>query len=136
MRYDIVMKKAITILTIDSLAGLSVGVLTLALTPLLVGSIFGWPIEYVYFIGGANVIYGCFSGALVLSYRRTKRVSIVAVILLIIANGAWAGQCLAQIWWLSKGDPAGLLLVHMGLEALFVGVLAFLEAKHVLPAVV
>ncbi|MEQ9365057.1 MAG: hypothetical protein RIF32_12470 [Leptospirales bacterium] len=130
------MNKAITILKIDSLAGLAVGALTLALTPLLVGSFFAWPIEYVYFIGGANVIYGCFSGSLLLMYRRTGRLSAAGVILLIIANSAWAGQCFAQIWWLSQGDePAILLLAHMGLEAVFVAVLAFQEAKYTLPAI-
>ncbi|MCR9142679.1 MAG: hypothetical protein NXI24_10545 [bacterium] len=130
------MKKAITILTVDSLAGLAVGILTLALTPLLSGPVFAWPIEYVYFIGGANVIYGCYSGALVLGYRRTNQVWSAGAILLIIANSAWAGQCFAQIWWLSTtGEPPLLLLVHMGLEALFVAVLAYQEARHVLPAI-
>ncbi len=129
------MKTAIRILTVDSLAGLAVGVLTLALTPLLTGPFFQWPIEYVFFIGGANVLYGCYSGLLVLSRRRLGRVPVAGVILLIIANSVWAGQCFAQIWWLSHGKPPILLLVHMGLEALFVLGLAFVEARDVLPAV-
>lgn len=118
----------------DSLAGLAVGIATLSLTPILTGSFFEWPIGYVLFIGGANVIYGCFSGALVLASRRSQRVPQAGVILLIIANSLWAGQCFAQIWWLSKGEPPILLLVHMGLEALFVLGLAYLEARDVLPA--
>ncbi len=80
-------------------------------------------------------MYGCFSGALVLITRRSERVPLVGAILLIIANSLWAGQCFAQIWWLSQtGEPPILLLVHMGLEALFVLGLAFLEARDVLPA--
>lgn len=118
---------------VDSLAGLAVGLLTLLLTPVLSGPFFQWPVGYVYFIGGANLLYGCYSGALLLGYRRTQRIWSAGVILLIIANSAWAGQCFAQIWWLSQGEPPLLLLVHIGLEALFVAVLAFQEARSVLP---
>jgi hypothetical protein len=128
------MKRAITILSVDSLAGLAVGVLTLSLTPILIGPFFEWPIHYVLFIGGANILYGCYSGSLVLRYRRTKQVSAASAIVLIIANSAWAGQCLAQIGWLwHQGEPPILLLVHMAAEAAFVTVLAFQEARHVLP---
>ena len=82
------------------------------------------------------MLYGCFSGVLVLKSRRSQRVPLVGVILLIIANSVWAGQCFAQIWWLTQtGKPPILLLVHMGLEALFVLGLAFLEARDVLPAI-
>ena len=122
-----------TILSIDSLAGLAVGVLTLALTPLLTGPLFEWPIGYVFFIGGANILYGCYSGVLVLFARRRQRISRTGVILLILANSIWAGQCFAQIWWLSQGAPPLLLLLHMGAEAAFVLVLAFQEARDVLP---
>lgn len=129
------MQKAIRILMIDSLAGLAVGIATLVLTPLLTGPIFQWPIGYVFFIGGANIVYGCYSGMLLLSRRRFGRVPEAGVILLIIANSAWAGQCFAQIWWLGHGEPPVLLLVHMALEAVFVLALAFVEARDVLPAV-
>ena len=128
------MKRAVSILSVDSLAGMAVGALTLALTPLLTGEYFAWPIGYVLWIGGANLLYGCYSGVLALRARRTGSIWQAGVILLIIANSVWAGQCFAQIWWLLKsGEPPLLMLLHMGLEGVFVAALSFVEAKLVLP---
>lgn len=129
------MKQALSILTVDSLAGIAVGLLTLALTPFLTDAYFVWPLGYVLWIGGANLLYGCYSGLLVLSARRSGDIWQAGVILLIIANSLWAGQCFAQIWWLLRtGEPPLLMLVHMGLEGVFVTALSFIEAQRVLPA--
>lgn len=129
------MKQAQSILTLDSLAGIAVGVLTLALTPVLSGEFFGWPVGYVLWIGGANLLYGCYSGLLAWNARRSGTIWNSGVILLIIANCVWAGQCFAQIWWLLQaGEPPLLMLAHMGLEGVFVAGLSFVEAKLVLPA--
>jgi len=125
------MKKPLTILAMDSLAALAAGVGTLLLSSYLTRW-YAWPEGFALFIGAVNIAYGMYSGPLALRLKRTGRMSRTAVILLIIANSIWAGQCFTQAWRLF--ETASILgLGHLIFEGLFVSGLAFLEAKHVLP---
>lgn len=124
------MLSPLKILTLDSLAGLTVGILTLALSPFIT-ELYGWPPGFALFLGSANLLYGLYSGSLTLRFRSQGSLSSLPVILLIVFNSAWAGHCLTQVWYL--WDSAGFLgLGHLLLEAIFVGGLAMVEARFVL----
>lgn len=124
--------KARRLVAFDSLAGLSVGIASLILYPFIAG-LHNWSTEFTLFIALTNVAYGCYSGILSLVYRKTTRGLLPFVVFLVIANSAWTGHCLTQIFYLSStSNWTGL--GHLLLEAVFVGVLAFEEAVVVLPA--
>lgn len=125
------MSKPINILSIDSLGGLMAGFLTLILSPLL-AQWYGWTIEFVWFVGASNIVYGCFSGSVVLYSRQKNSIPNRMTIFLILANSLWAGQCFTQVWWLQ--DQASFFgIAHLILEGFYVGILAYWEAKVILP---
>lgn len=125
------MKRATILLSIDSLAGLIAGGLVLAALP-IVTVWHNWSYDFARFIGLANVAYGCYSGVLALYARRRMRIARLTAILLIVANSAWAVHCLAQVWLLRE-SASYLGLAHLLLEAIFVGGLAYIESRIVLP---
>ena len=94
---------------------------------------YGWSANFTLYIGLVNIGYGCYSGFLTLRLKRKERLTRGTVILLIIANSVWLGQCLTQTWWL-YGNVSYLGLAHLMGEGLYVGGLAYLEARIVLPA--
>ena len=109
------------LLWIDSLGGLSVGLLVLALAPWLAG-LYGLPERVVLFVGSANAVYGCYSGSLALRARRGRR----WIVFLVMANASWALVCIAlAIRFADSARPLGL--AALVLEAVFVGALAALE---------
>ncbi len=124
--------RAMPLLSTDALAGLVVGIATLIATPYL-ADWYGWSKGFVLFMGGANVVYGCWSGMMTLRLRRTARLSRWMVFVLVYANGAWGVQCVVQMVRLRE-SATYLGLGHLFLEALFVGGLAIIEAKALLPA--
>jgi hypothetical protein len=124
-------KTARILLSVDSLAALSVGLITLFITPFLV-DLFGWTEAFTRFMAAVNIAYGSFSGVQAWLFFRSGRLFRPAVLLLVIANAAWIGHCFAQIWYLY--DTASFFgLAQLMLEAIFVGGLAALEALYVLP---
>ena len=127
------MKSALKILFVDSLGGLVAGFCTIMLGPLLTVW-YGWPAGFALFIGLVNISYGCFSGFLALRLYRKDRLSRGMVIILLLANSIWAGQCFTQVWWLHE-NASYLGLAHLLFEGLWVGGLAYLEARIVLPFV-
>jgi len=109
------------LLWVDSLAGLTVGILVLTLR----GWLTEWyqlPPDFLLLMGVANVVYGCFSFTLALRKQRPEALLIV----LIVANLVWAVLC---VWWglaySATASPLGL--VQLFGEAVFVGGLACLE---------
>ena len=121
------------IVSFDSLGGLVVGIFTVLAAPLLTAW-YAWPDGLALFVGCVNFGYGCYSGTLALSFRRKAQLSRWAVIILIVANSAWAIQCFTQVWLL-HGRASHLGLIHFLVEGLWVGGLAYLEARIVLPFV-
>lgn len=124
------MKSPAAILSMDSYGGLIVGVLTLALYSFLTG-FYNWSLDFLLFVGVANLVYGCYSGILLWRFRRTGVVPLAGVIILVIFNSIWAGHCLTQIWyqwetWTFFG------INHLALEAAYVSFLAFVECRYVL----
>jgi hypothetical protein len=126
------MRFARLLLTFDSLPALSAGCLTLLFSSFL-APLYGWTPEFVRYIALANIAYGCYSGILALSLRIKGVLPPWTVLLLAAANGLWALQCFAQAWRL-RDAASWLGLGHLILEGIFVGGLAFLEARLVLPA--
>jgi hypothetical protein len=127
------MKPSLTVLSVDSLGGLIAGICTLFAAPLLTGW-YAWPEGLALFVGAVNVGYGCYSGTLVLYSRRQAQLSRWAVIILIAANSAWALLCFVQVGLLRE-SASYLGLGHFLFEGVWVGGLAFLEARMVLPFV-
>lgn len=112
------------LLWIDSGAGLTVGVLVLALVDWL-SPIFALPPAFLTVMGVANVAYGLFS--LSLARRRTRPPALL--LLLVVANASWAVLCaLAAVVVAPYASPLGL--AQLILEGLFVGGLAALEWRH------
>lgn len=109
------------ILWVDSLGGLVVGGVVLALSEWL-ATLYGLPHGLMVLMGCANVAYGCYSGSLVLRKRRPR----VWIVALVFANAAWAVVCVILIVRFAEtAQPLGLVV--LALEALFVGGLAAVE---------
>ena len=126
------MNNSLKVLAFDSLGGLVAGFVTVLAAPLLTVW-YAWPEGLALLVGGVNVGYGCYSGSLALFFRRRARLARWAVLLLIVANGAWALHCFVRVWSL-HGSASHLGLGHFLLEGLWVGGLACLEARILLPA--
>lgn len=124
-------RRARAILRLDAGAGATMGLLVLALRAWL-ADLYGLPLVVVDLVGGANVGYACYSGALAVRAARGRAPGRGAVIALVAANALWAPVCvaLAALTWRSV---TGFGLAHLALEALFVVWLAALEWRHVLP---
>jgi hypothetical protein len=109
------------LLWIDCIAGGMVGIATLSLSRWL-DNWYGLPQNLIVLIGIANLLYASYSFSLALLPKRLK----VLIRLLIAANLIWAVWCL--VWAFRFHMTASVLgLLHLVLEALFVGGLAGLE---------
>jgi hypothetical protein len=115
------------ILSLDSIGALLAGCLILALIP-LIQTLYNWTPEFARFIGFANIGYGLFSGALALVFRKTLRVPLGLVAVLIAGNGIWAVQCFFQSWRIFE-EVSYLGLGHLVFEGAYVGALAYIETK-------
>ena len=126
------MKRALVLLSFDSLAALVAGSVTLFSAPLLTVW-FSWPEGFARFLALVNISYGCYSGILALRLRWKNQLSRWTVIILVAANSLWALNCFIQAWRL-HGTASFLGLGHLVFEGFFVGGLAYLEARMVLPS--
>lgn len=111
------------LLWIDGLAGLSVGILVVALHSWL-ASLYGLPPQLLLFTGIVNILYGCYSTPL--AFRQQRPMSRIRI--LVFANASWTLVCfvLAGLHW---SDAEILGLVHLIGEGIFVGSLAAQEWK-------
>jgi hypothetical protein len=112
------------LLQIDSVAGLSAGVVMLAASPWVAGW-YAVPRAWLVANAAANLLYGTASG--LLARRRQRPVTLVATMAL--ANLAWAVGCVALLVVL-RDRASWLGLGHLAVEALFVGGLGALEWRH------
>jgi hypothetical protein len=112
------------LLHIDSLGGLSVGLLMLILNYWL-SSWYGLPRGFVIFTAIINIAYGSYSFLLLLKNKRPLRL----IVLLVIANLTWAVLC---VLWVAIFAQAATLfgIIHLSLEAFYVGGLAYLEWRN------
>ncbi|HEY6877842.1 MAG TPA: hypothetical protein VI299_07470 [Polyangiales bacterium] len=124
-------QRAQKVLWIDGGAGSIAGIFVLLLRDWL-ARLHGFPLALVVFLGIANLSYGSYSGSLALRATRGKAPSRRAVLILIAANLAWVGVCATV---LSRTTPTAFGFIHVGFEALFVGTLALVEYRLVLPTV-
>ncbi|HTV02981.1 MAG TPA: hypothetical protein VMF13_20710 [Luteitalea sp.] len=122
------------ILRLDSGAGLLAGLLVLVLHRWLAG-LYGLLPALLVFMGIVNLAYGSYSGWLARRWRRGQTLSPALIGLLVAGNAAWAAVCLTLV----ALEGASLTMfgrAHLIGEAVFVGALAFVEWRRVLPAVV
>lgn len=109
------------LLWLDCSGGLFVGVIVLAIYPLLAN----WhslPSTLIVVMGLANLVYGCYS----LSLARRQQRPLHLIQLLAIANMTWGIVCfcLFGIWW----ESVSLLgAIHLIGEGIYVGGLGLLE---------
>ena len=83
---------------------------------------YGLPLNLLFVIGAANLVYATYSLSLARRARRPKAL----IVLLVVANLIWAMACLR--WAFIFADTAQWLgLIHLAGEGLYVGGLAVLE---------
>lgn len=109
------------LLWVDSIAGLVVGTLTLAMVRWL-SRWYGLPHDLLVLMGTANLVYGTYSLSLAIRPKRPK----ILIGVLITANLLWAVLC---VWWVVQYGATVSIFGRIYLigEALFVGGLALLE---------
>lgn len=80
------------------------------------------PRDFVLLVAVANTAYGCYS----LTLSRFRRRPMPCIVLLVVANLAWAALC---FYWVGAywGTAGPLGLGHLAAEGLFVGGLGALE---------
>ena len=119
------------LLWIDGAAAATAAVLLFGLGPWL-SHWYGLPAELLQLIALVSLGYAAYS----LNLARLSRRPAWALVLLVSANALWALLCLR--WALQYGATASLLgVLHLLVEALFVGTLAVLEWRwraHLLAA--
>jgi hypothetical protein len=109
------------LLWVDGLAGATAGAAVLLASRWL-SDWYRLPLDLLFLIGMANLVYASYSLSLAIRPKRSKRL----IVLLIFANLVWAVICLR--WAVVFAGTASLLgLVHLVGEALFVAGLAGLE---------
>ncbi len=115
------MKVPRQLLWIDGTAGLLAGV-SLFLTLDWLEEWYNIPRGTLVFIGLANLAYGTYS----LSIATLKKRPAILIVILVMANLAWAVNCLRMA--VALGDTASVFgLIQLIGEAIFVGALACLE---------
>ncbi|MEZ4702496.1 MAG: hypothetical protein R2834_19340 [Rhodothermales bacterium] len=109
------------LLWFDCSAGALVGVLVLIFSGWL-SRLEGLPEGVLLFTGAANLVYAAYSFSLAVRPERPMRL----IKVLAIANMAWAPVCIGLIAaFAGAATPFGF--VHLGGEAVFVGVLGAVE---------
>jgi predicted membrane-bound spermidine synthase len=112
------------LLRIDSLGGLTVGLVMLLLSQWL-SSWYVLPRGFIIFMGLVNLAYGCYSFSLLVKVKRPLSL----IVVLVIANLGWAVLCvLWAVIFAQTASPFGT--IHLLGEALFVGGLAYLEWRN------
>jgi hypothetical protein len=112
------------LLWIDSGAGLLAGITVLALSGWL-SQLYALPRALLLGMAAANLVYGTFSGSLALRARRPRPL----LVLLVLANGAWAALCgLAALCLAGRVSAFGM--AHLIGEGIFVGALAAVEWRQ------
>lgn len=112
------------ILWVDSAAALAAGVVVLSLIPFF-HKIHHLPKPLLAFIGGVNLLYGTCSLTLAIKKERTPTL----ILLLVLANAAWAINCVRLTFMYSQVMSLFGALHLIG-EAVFVGLLAYLEWRR------
>lgn len=115
------MTERYNLIWVDGLAGFLVGVAMFALSHWL-APLYDLPLSLLYFMGGANLMYGTYSLTLAPRSQRPRAL----IHLLIVANLGWGMLCfvLAARYWSSA---SWLGLAHLIGEGLIVGGLACVE---------
>lgn len=123
--------RARRLLWLDSLGALGAGALVLTLAA-PIAALDGLPHGVVLTSGLANVGYGAYSGSLAAVATQRGTAPRAGVLLLVAANLAWTLVCVVV---LARHGSASTMLgwLHIGGEGLYVGALALLEARWVLP---
>ncbi|MCO5165818.1 MAG: hypothetical protein M9894_05560 [Planctomycetes bacterium] len=124
-------RRARLVLCVDAGAGATVGLLLLVLRA-WVADLYGLPLALVEVVGAANLAFASGSGTLAVGAARGRAPSRAAVAALITANATWAAVCLGLVA-LTWPSATVFGVAHLALEGLFVGGLAALEARLVLP---
>lgn len=124
------MKRALFILSLDSVGAFIVGIFVLLFSS-LISTLNGWDENFTRFGGFTNLIYGSYSGILVLFFKKGQ-LRPIFVSILVLANSLWGLQCFAQVWRLHE-DSTYIGTSYLLLEGAYVIALAYLEAKFVLP---
>lgn len=118
------MNRADRLLCLDWTGAAVVGAVTLSLHEWL-AVLGGLPPRVVVAIGGANLLYAIVSLSLWIRPTRPPYL----VVALVVANLAWSATCIGlMIGYSSALTSLGRL--HLGGEAIWVGVLAVLEWRH------
>lgn len=125
------MRGPLWVLRIDSAAGFTAGLLSAAFH-MQIAALHGWRPELVLFFSAANALYGLYSGTLAVLAGLGRRVW-KAVRVLALMNALWAVHCLLQILLLSD-ISSWTGMAHLGFEAVFVALLAWIEVQYVVPA--
>ncbi|MCY1009174.1 hypothetical protein OV079_27140 [Nannocystis pusilla] len=124
-------RRARAILWLDGSAACAAGVVVLALHDAL-ARLHAFPPALVLLIGAVNLAYSCYSGTLAVRASRGRTPTRRAIDILVVANLAWVAACAAIV--ALTADTASIFgLAHVGLEGLFVGMLAVLEYRRVRP---
>jgi hypothetical protein len=112
------------LLHIDSLGGLTVGIVVLLLSNWLTVWL-GLPRSSIIFMGLVNIAYGCYSFSLLVRAKRPLRL----IKLLVVANLVWAVLCvLRAAIFAQTATPLGI--AYLLFEAVYVGGLAYLEWRN------
>jgi hypothetical protein len=124
LEYDHKMNWRYRLLRIDSLGGLSVGLVVLLLSQWL-SAWHGLPRGFIVFMALVNIAYGCYSLFLLTRIKRPLSL----IVLLVLANAVWAVLCVR--WAVIFAPTASFLgIAHLIAESLFVGGLAYLEWRN------
>ncbi|MCR1792810.1 hypothetical protein [Leptospira sp. id769339] len=126
------MKQARLFLTLDSAGAFVVGTIILLFSS-LISNLAGWEESFTRMEGFANLVYGSYSGTLLLLFGRGQ-LRRIFIVVLIIANSFWGLQCFVQVWRLQE-EATYLGTVALLLEGIYLLALAYFEAKFVLPIV-
>ncbi len=124
--------RARSILAIDSVAGLCGGLFVLTLsTPL--AEWYALPNQVLVFNGVANLVYGCYSGALAaIAFFRGQVPRRFWINGLICANSGWSVVC-ATLIAINQASISAPGTAHIAFEGAFVATLALLEFRFVRP---
>jgi hypothetical protein len=117
----------LSLLRLDSAAGLAVGTCVL----LLAGFLSEWfqlPVNLLRITGAVNIAYGLYSGRLAIRAWRGLPPSRLSLKVLVVGNALWVPVCftLALVTW---PYASWLGSAHLIGEGIFVGVLAIVEAN-------
>jgi len=112
------------ILWVDCVGAAAAGAAMLALREWISGW-YAWPMNLVVAVALVNLAYASYSFSLAIAARRT----VLQVLVLVLANAAWAALCLVMAVVL-EDQASAFGLAHLVGEGLYVGGLAALEWRQ------